>query len=642
MTALSRRLHRLLITFAALIVGLTPVLASAQPTYSAAPQTITVTSLTPSLPSGRKVGTTVTWTATATGGTSLEYQFSVAVAGHASIVVRDFEPANSFAWTPISEGTYRITVVVQDASAPGTTGTLSKPYSITSRIVGGQPAITPTANAMVFLYSAPPCPTGQTITATFGIGTALTQPTTTPGITCNNTTSANWYLGGMLPTTTYGVEFTVSGQPASSVMTFTTGSIPASIIQPTFSEPVPANSKTSLKNDTVVYSAAGYPAGGLQAVATNLSGKIIWYYDPANYATVGQTGYVVRPLGGQGTVLVVLAESAGANQPVREIDLAGNTLRETTLGRVNEQLAQRGIVDHLGGFHHEATRLPNGHTLLLGYIERLCPNPPGAPYTCPAAQGGTASNPVDILTDMVVDLDTNLQVAWTWNSFDHLDINRAALLGETCVNGQPGCPGAGLQLASIANDWTHENAITYSPTDHNLLVSSRHQDWIFKIDYQNGAGTGNILWKLGNQGSFTLTDATGTGGSFPYESHQHGIEVSGNGTRILTFDDGNTRCNGAPPPCDSRGQQYTINESALTATLSVNDDMGNFSFALGWAQTLRNGDFSFTSGAQGTNPVSGFGQDEEYSPAAVGTQTYVIQKNNFTYRAYRMQSMYSF
>jgi hypothetical protein len=615
--------------------------ASAQPTFSAAPSAITVSSLTPNVPTGRKVGTSVTWTATASGGSALEYQFSVSMSSHPSVVLRDFEPSNSFTWTPLAEGAYRVTVVVQDASAPGTTGTLSKPYSITTRIVASQAVVTPTSNPLVFLYSVPPCPTGQTVSATFGVGQTLLQPTTTPSVNCNNTNSANWYLAGMQASTTYGVQFKVSGSAASPVKTFNTGAIPSSIILPTFSTPIPPSPQTSLQNGTVVYAAAGYPPGGLQALATNLNGKIVWYYDPARYSNIGQTGYVVRPLGGQGTVLVVLSESAGQNQPIREIDLAGNTIRETTTGRINEQLKQRGNPDQIDGLHHEITRLPNGHTFVLGYVEHLCPNPPGATYTCPAAQGGTTSNPVDILGDMLIDLDQNLQVVWTWTNFDHLDINRAAILGETCVNNQPGCPGSGLKLATIANDWTHTNAITYSPTDHNLLVSIRHQDWIIKVDYQDGSGTGNIKWHLGNGGDFTLTDATGTGGSFPYQSHEHGIEVSGGGTKIMTFDNGNTRCNGAPQPCDSRGQQYTINESSMTAILSTNIDMGDFSFALGWAQTLRNGDFSFTSGAQSQNPMTGFGQNEEFAPST-GTETYAIQKSNFMYRAYRMQSLYAY
>ncbi len=32
----------------------------------------------------------------------------------------------------------------------------------------------------------------------------------------------------------------------------------------------------------------------------------------------------------------------------------------------------------------------------------------------------------------------------------------------------------------------------------------RNQSWILKIDYANGTGTGNVLWKLGQDGDFTL------------------------------------------------------------------------------------------------------------------------------------------
>ena len=37
-------------------------------------------------------------------------------------------------------------------------------------------------------------------------------------------------------------------------------------------------------------------------------------------------------------------------------------------------------------------------------------------------------------------------------------------------------------------DWTHTNAILYSKDDGNLLVSMRHQSWVVKVDYNNGAG----------------------------------------------------------------------------------------------------------------------------------------------------------
>ena len=38
-------------------------------------------------------------------------------------------------------------------------------------------------------------------------------------------------------------------------------------------------------------------------------------------------------------------------------------------------------------------------------------------------------------------------------------------------------------------DWTHTNAVVYSKDDGNIIVSSRHQNWILKVDYADGMGT---------------------------------------------------------------------------------------------------------------------------------------------------------
>ena len=68
--------------------------------------------------------------------------------------------------------------------------------------------------------------------------------------------------------------------------TFTTGPRPAPTIlpQPKFKVNIQPSAATSLDNDVNVMAAVGYPTGGIQVLATNLNGKIIWYYDPANYA----------------------------------------------------------------------------------------------------------------------------------------------------------------------------------------------------------------------------------------------------------------------------------------------------------------------------------------------------------------------
>ena len=84
---------------------------------------------------------------------------------------------------------------------------------------------------------------------------------------------------------------------------------------------------------------------------------------------------------------------------------------------------------------------------------------------------------------MLIDVDQGWKPVRVWSAFDHLDVNRH-------VQGLP--------------DWTHSNAVLYTPNDGNLLLSVRHQSWILKIDYNNGTGTGAALWRLGDEGDFTL------------------------------------------------------------------------------------------------------------------------------------------
>ena len=99
-------------------------------------------------------------------------------------------------------------------------------------------------------------------------------------------------------------------------------------------------------------------------------------------------------------------------------------------------------------------------------------------YTDLPGYPGTTS----VIGDALVDIDPNGNVVWGWSAFDYLDVNRH-------LQGLP--------------DWTHSNAIVYT-ADGNLLLSMRHQSWILKIDYANGAGSGNLLWKLGEDGDFTI------------------------------------------------------------------------------------------------------------------------------------------
>ena len=197
------------------------------------------------------------------------------------------------------------------------------------------------------------------------------------------------------------------------------------------------------------------------------------------------------------------------------------------------------------------------------------------------------------------------------------------ILGELCT-GAP-CPLPG------AVDWLHENAVSWSPADGNLLVSVRLQDWVIKIDYAHGTGDGHVIWRLGQGGDFSVSSSDPS----PWFSHQHYPHYLDDSTLVL-FDNGNTRRAG-DPNAHSRGQVWTLDETTMTATLTFNVDTGNYSAELGTAERMPNGNFVFGSGAQ-VAPPPVFGQSIEVLPD--GTRSYVQEVAAREYRSFRMSSLY--
>ena len=166
----------------------------------------------------------------------------------------------------------------------------------------------------------------------------------------------------------------------------------------------------------------------------------------------------------------------------------------------------------------------------------------------------------------------------------------------------------GTGIAPAAKDWLHANTLFYWPTDtfggasNDIIWSSRHQDWIMKIDYQNGSpsATGEILWRMGPSGDFIFNNNFSD--PWPWFSHQHEPAIESTGVMTI-FDNGNTRV--APPPtglgspacqpydCNSRGMAVNFSESTMQVTPVLSSDLGVYSAAMGSAQLLSNGDYFF-------------------------------------------------
>jgi arylsulfate sulfotransferase len=618
---------------------------------------VTIKSLTPSLASPQPVGTPVAWSVGATDSNpnSLTFQFNVAYASQPYALVRDFNigiesagkwRAQPFAWASIAgEGVYTIQVVAKDFVS-GETATRTASFTLTSLAPGSQATVHKTANTLVALFSAPSCATGSSMRVAFYTGTNPAGYTN--WAPCNSPVSMNFYVAGMLPSTTYTMYSqtqTGTNTVNGANLSFTTGAVPTNLgkahLVPTFTVNVAAGSKSDTADATLLW---GFTTN-VMPVATDLNGDIIWYY-PGGEGTL-----VTRPLPGATILTIQTGTSWNSKdkelQLIREIDLAGNVVHETNAGVVAHQLIAMGATDAgscvgvpnpapvgtacLNDFDHEAMRYSigsNSYTAVLAHIEKVFP----------AGTQGSDPNgpPVDILTEMVVVLDAQWQVVWYYDSFQQLDLNRAAVLGEACTS--KNC-SVTLLLAPVANDWTHANTIQYQAASGNLLVSLRNQDWLILVNYDNGVGAGNILWRMGLDGDFTMVAPKSD--TWPWFSHQHDAGYANSGAGPLTvFDNGNTRV--SKPPLgqgkgDSRGMALTVDETTMQVTPVLSVSLGVYANALGSAQLLSDGLYLFEPGTPKAYAIEILPTPDSLN----GTQVLNILSPNVSYRAWQMPNLYA-
>ena len=491
------------------------------------------------------------------------YRFRARYPGEAEFrMVRDFSPRDSVDWNPTAtDGPYDIEITAQNR----TTGELSSSMTtvnVISRVTGDMPVVSPTSNELVFLYSAPPCGEGSQMSVAFVGPGGFRQ--STPAMPCANGRSMNVYLAGLRAEAEYEVQHTVVAEDSSSqtgpALKFTTGALS---FTPSPTLPVGISRETS---HPVLFQNRLYE----NSIATDLQGNVIWYCSPP-------TPYLLRPQpGGYFFRLTEGFGGADSDQLFEEVDLAGNVILATNAARINDQLQALGK-RRINSFHHEARRLPDGRILVLASNEQLLTDVQGA-------------GEVDVIGDAILVLSPDLQVEWVWDAFDHLDVTRTALQHEKCTAPGSGCPV--YHLAATANDWLHGNSLSLTPDGH-ILYSARHQDWVIKIDYANGAGTGQVLWRLGKAGDFQMI----SGERDPWFSHQHDANIvqTADGDRLVLFDNSNARFV-ADPTAHSRGQVLEIDEAARTVRLVFNADLGTYAFALGSAQLLDNGYLHFNVG----------------------------------------------
>jgi hypothetical protein len=464
--------------------------------------------------------------------------------------------------------------------------------------------VSATANSQVAMYSIQPLAAGN-VYVQFGPDTNYALRTWTQAVPQSGA-PVTLYVAGMKANSPYHmravVQFSDGTQLVDSDHVFTTGAIDL----------------TGVGTITATTSPGMTPQSGVELLApilgtarpmvTDLNGNILWMY--TNVPNGGVPNPIKLLPNGHFLINFSTGLIDGGNSVLEEVDLAGNMIWQLAGADLNKALAAAacaGCNIMVVGTHHDFAILPNGHIIVIAATQRTI--------------SGTVTG------DVLIELDQNHQPVWLWNEFDHLDVNR-----------QP------MQFP----DWTHTNAVLYSPDDGNLIVSMRHQNWIVKVNYANGAGAGDIIWKLGYQGDFTLV-----GGTDPTDWFyaQHGPSfVSANTTgqfSLAVFDNGNDRVFPAGVTCGTAGApscQYStvavmnIDEIAKTATLAFHPTAPTFSFFGGNTEQLRNGNIEYCESAGGADYSGQIDEVTQGSAPQIVWQMLILQ--NYVYRGQRIPSLY--
>ncbi|MGB6691493.1 MAG: aryl-sulfate sulfotransferase [Terracidiphilus sp.] len=484
--------------------------------------------------------------------------------------------------------------------------------------------VTPTNNPQVALYTMTlPFPGKMTVefglTSSYGTRT-WSQSTDTAG------GQVGIFVAGMLQETTYHMAATVKFSNGMTAIdrdhSFTTGNVPADRDYPISVATAPGTT----------------PQPGIEllnpitaVIVSNLNGIPLWtYLDPGSATNNSIYGVKMLPnsdflmtIGELSQSVLAIPPPADAFLEIREVNLGGDTVKEISINDLNAELATATCTEcgnlTLLTFHHDVTPLPNGHWLVLANTSMILSSTSNPPLKNRPAE--------TILGDVIVDLDENLQPVWAWNEFNHFDPNVHPL----------GLP-----------DWTHTNAILYSPDDGNILVSIRNLNWIVKVDYANGGGDGHIIWHLGEGGDFKLI-----GGTDPtdWQYAQHGPSFASENTSgvfsLAVMDNGDDRLYPTGSTCAPQGDLpasclyttvpiFKIDETKMTATLIYHRILPKniYSSWGGNTEVLANGNVEYDDCATLTGS-----HVYEVTPGADARTVWQLRLGGL-YRAFRIPSLY--
>jgi len=150
------------------------------------------------------------------------------------------------------------------------------------------------------------------------------------------------------------------------------------------------------------------------------------------------------------------------------------------------------------------------------------------------------------------------------------------------------------------NDWCHLNSIEYIPSDNTLLISSKLQYFVAKIDYETGA----IKWILGNHKNWdepwqeyllsplNFDTTLHTDHDWVYAQHMPRLTSSGT---IMVYDNGNHRPGGQY----SRAVEYRVDPDLMTVEKIWSYDLDDVAYAVGSIHVYEDNSVQIGHGGKG-------------------------------------------
>ncbi len=293
-------------------------------------------------------------------------------------------------------------------------------------------------------------------------------------------------------------------------------------------------------------------------VIVNQLGEVVWFHDagfPLLDARQLENGNILYMNSKYGMLV--------------EVDMFGNAVSRWHSTGVPKDVPEDSIPVETETFHHEVSVMPNGNFLTLGAELQDFDEYPSS------EQDPDAPNqPATVVGDVILEFTPAGDIVHSWSFLDILDPHR---FGYQSLDPGFWKPVFGEDHTGALRDWMHANAIIYDDRDHSVIVSSRTQDAVVKVDLD----TGNLKWILGvpdgwqepwSDQLLAPVQFIGMGRyadkqdmEWPY--HQHAPMITPRGT-LLLYDNGNFRArpfdvSQKPEDSYSRAVEYSINEKTM-------------------------------------------------------------------------------